>query len=98
MRIRQRRCPAFTLLEVLLAAAIGVMLLGALYVAVDMHLRQAEAGRDASSQSDVARRILARVAADITPCVGPPTPQPQSSQGGGQGGGQSPGTSGSTPS
>jgi hypothetical protein len=93
MRVRHRRRPAFTLLEVLLAAAIGVLLLGALYVAVDLHLKQTEAGRDAAAQADVARRILARVAADITPCVGPRTPQPQPSQGG-QGGGQGGGTGG----
>jgi prepilin-type N-terminal cleavage/methylation domain-containing protein len=60
----------FTLLEVLLAATIGVLLMGALYVAVDIQVRNAQAGRDLVEQSALGRALLARISADIAPCIG----------------------------
>jgi prepilin-type N-terminal cleavage/methylation domain-containing protein len=60
----------FTLLEVLLAATIGVLLMAALYVAVDVQVRHAQAGREIVEQSKVGRALLARITADITPCIG----------------------------
>lgn len=55
----------FTLLEVLLASAIGVMLLAGLYVAVDVQLRQMHTGRRANEQNSLARGILSKMAQDI---------------------------------
>jgi prepilin-type N-terminal cleavage/methylation domain-containing protein len=69
---RPRR--GFTLLEVLLSSAIGVLLMAALYVAVDVQLRHAQAGRDVVEQSTLARALLTRIASDIMPAVGPPLP------------------------
>jgi hypothetical protein len=62
--------PAYTLLEVMLATAIGVLLLAALYVALDVQLGSAQAGRDLIERTTVARSILARMGADITPSLG----------------------------
>jgi prepilin-type N-terminal cleavage/methylation domain-containing protein len=61
--IRARR--GFTLLEVTLALSVGVLLLGGLYVAVDVQLRHARAGRNIVEQATLARSILARMDADI---------------------------------
>jgi prepilin-type N-terminal cleavage/methylation domain-containing protein len=80
------RRAGFTLLEVLLAAAIGVILMGALYVAMSVQLRHAQAGRDIVEQSTLARAILSRMASDINGNLGPYAPPPQS---GGQSGAQS---------
>jgi hypothetical protein len=90
---------AFTLLEVLLAAGIGVMLLAALYVAVDIQLRHSQSGRDVIEQSTLARALLHRMASDIAPALAPPSPtryQTSSSQGSG-GGGQTGGSQGTQP-
>src|SRR6266404_4003591 len=57
---------AFTLLEVLLASAIGVMLLAGLYVAVDVQLRQMHTGRRANEQTSLARGVLSKMAWDIS--------------------------------
>jgi hypothetical protein len=88
LRTSHARRRAYTLLEVLLAAAIGVLLLGALYVALDIHLRHAQIGRDVVEQSTLARFLLARISSDITPSLGPPEPARfRASSGGGQSGG-----------
>jgi prepilin-type N-terminal cleavage/methylation domain-containing protein len=55
----------FTLLEVILALSVGVILLGALYVAVDVQLRHARAGRNIVEQATLARSLLNRIDADI---------------------------------
>lgn len=107
MRRRSNR-PGFTLLEVLLSSAIAVLLMAALYVAVDVQLRHAQAGRDIVEQSTLARALLARIAHDLLPTVGPPLPVRTSSGSGGGGGGApaaatgasgstTPATGGSTP-
>jgi hypothetical protein len=67
------------LLEVLLAAAIGVLLMAALYVAMDVQLRHAQAGRDLVEQSLLVRALLARMANDIRPSIGPALPPSSSS-------------------
>src|SRR5438874_4411321 len=73
--------PAFTLLEMILAAAVAVLLLAALYVAMDLQLRHAEAARDVVVETALARTLLNRIAADITPSVGQADPMRyQSSQ------------------
>ncbi len=95
LRTSHARRRAYTLLEVLLAAAIGVLLLGALYVALDIHMRHAQISRDVVEQSTLARFLLARISSDITPSLGPPEPARfRASSGGGQsgGGGQQGGT------
>jgi prepilin-type N-terminal cleavage/methylation domain-containing protein len=55
----------FTLLEVVLALSVGVLLLGGLYVAVDVQLRHARAGRSIVEKATLARSILVRIDADI---------------------------------
>jgi len=51
----------FTLLEVLLAAAIGVLLMRLYYVAMQVQLDHAQAGRDAVEQSLLVRALLRRM-------------------------------------
>jgi hypothetical protein len=65
------RRSAFTLLEVLLAAAIGVMLLGALYVAMDLQLSHARAGREKVEASTLARSLFERMSTEISLSLGP---------------------------
>jgi type II secretory pathway pseudopilin PulG len=68
---RQRRGRAgFTLVELVLATTIAMLLLGALYVAVDMQLRFAQNSRDLVEESTLARAILARIDADASQVVG----------------------------
>ncbi len=64
------RRSAYTLVEVLLALAIAVVLLGALYVAVDVQLRTAQAGRDKVEQSTLVRTIFNRFDSDAACVVG----------------------------
>jgi prepilin-type N-terminal cleavage/methylation domain-containing protein len=90
---------AFTLLEVLLAMAIGIVLVAALYVAMNVQIRHAQSGRDVVEQSTLARSILARISSDIASSLGPITPGEapgNSSQGSGMGSGQSSGGQAST--
>ncbi len=100
-RHQYTRRPAFTLLEVTLASAIGLMIMYGLYLAISVQLKFAEAGRYAVEQATLARSLTARIANDITPSIGMPDPSRfrQSSQGGQSGqsgaGGTTP-TSGST--
>ncbi len=58
--------PGFTLLEVLLAMAMGILLLAAVYSAIGYQIRQAQAGRDLIDQATLARAILARISRDVT--------------------------------
>jgi prepilin-type N-terminal cleavage/methylation domain-containing protein len=67
--------PGFTLLEVLLASAIGVLLLGGLYVAFDLTLRQTDAGREAVERGDLSRAIVNRMAMDLSASLGPLQPK-----------------------
>jgi prepilin-type N-terminal cleavage/methylation domain-containing protein len=63
------RRAGFTLLEVMLAMSIGVVLLGALYVAVDSQLRSAHSGRELVEQSKLARTLLARMRVPIAGAI-----------------------------
>jgi prepilin-type N-terminal cleavage/methylation domain-containing protein len=65
-----RSRPGYTLLEVLLAAAIGVLLLAALYAALDMQLNSAQNGRDVVERTTLARSLLNRMTGDITLSLG----------------------------
>src|SRR3954454_8013063 len=71
---RPRGRAGFTLLEVLLSSAIGVLLLSGLYVAVNVQLRHAQAGRDLVERGTLARGLLARIANDISPTLAPAMP------------------------
>lgn len=65
---------AFTLLEVLLALAIAVLLLSAMYVAVNTHVRLAEAAREVTEHATLARMVFARMSGDILASLGPVAP------------------------
>jgi hypothetical protein len=66
---RRQVRPAYTLLEVMLAGSISVLLLGALYVAVDLHVRQTKAARDRIEQATLARNLFARITSDLQPSL-----------------------------
>jgi Tfp pilus assembly protein PilX len=72
MDIRCQRCgrSGFTLVELVLATTIAMLLLGALYVAVDMQLRFAQNSRDLVEESTLARALLARIDSDVSQVVG----------------------------
>ncbi len=55
----------FTLLEVLLSLGLSVLLLGAIGMAVDFHLRLLDTGRAEVEQAQLARAILRRIADDL---------------------------------
>lgn len=88
----------FTLLEVLLAMAIGVLLLGALYGALRIQLHHAQAGRDVVDESALARALLSRIGNDVALSLAPvPAPSSATSSGATAGGtAGSTGASGST--
>jgi hypothetical protein len=86
--------PAFTLLEMILAAAVAVMLLAALYVAMDLQLRHAEAARDVVVETALVRTLFNRITADITPNLGQADPTRYTSQSGSGGSGGGGGASG----
>jgi prepilin-type N-terminal cleavage/methylation domain-containing protein len=89
-RQSRKNRPGFTLLEVLLSAAIGVLLMAALYVAMQVQLDHARAGREAVEQSLLARALLRRMSNDIAPSLGAPLPNNPTSgaaAGAGAGGG-----------
>jgi len=58
------------LVELVLATTIAMLLLGALYVAVDMQLRFAQNSRDLVEESTLARALLARMDSDASQVVG----------------------------
>jgi prepilin-type N-terminal cleavage/methylation domain-containing protein len=74
MRYREGRS-GFTLLEVLLATAIGVLLLAALYVALNVQLHHVQSGRDAAEQGLLVRSLLTRMGNDISASLGPVPPK-----------------------
>ena len=69
-----RRRGAFTLLEVLLASALAIVLMAALYVALDVQLRLAAAGRDSIEQATLTRAIVMRLESDLSSGLGPVAP------------------------
>src|SRR5262245_17795316 len=64
----------FTLLEVILATSIGLIIMYALYLAIDVSLRFSEAGREVVEHATISRSLAARISSDIAPCVGIPDP------------------------
>src|SRR5260221_8034480 len=71
--------PGYTLLEVILAMAIAIMMLAALYVALDVQLRDMQEGRDRVEKSTVARALFNRISSDLSPSLGPIAPLSSSS-------------------
>ena len=69
-RRQRRHRPGFTLLEVMLATGIAVLLLGGLYVAVDMQLRFAQDSRDVLQESTLSRALFYRMDTDASQVVG----------------------------
>lgn len=63
--------PGFTLLEMLLATVISALLMGAVYVAMDLQIRQAQIGREVVEQGTLVHNVLARMSRDIKQCVTP---------------------------
>jgi prepilin-type N-terminal cleavage/methylation domain-containing protein len=55
----------FTLLEMVLALAIGVMLMTGLYYALDLHLAATTSGRLQVDQAQIARNVLRKIQHDI---------------------------------
>ena len=64
----------YTLLEVLLASALAVILMAALYVALDVQLQLANVGRETVEQATVVRAVVNRIESDLSGCMGPVAP------------------------
>ena len=67
------RSAGFTLLEVILASALSLLLLAALYAALKLHLTYSQKAPERVRRSQQARAILARIARDVRAVV-PPAP------------------------
>ena len=68
-----RRHPAragYTLLEILLASAIALILLAALYVAMDITLVRMDANRELVNANDFSRAVFNRLSSDLTASLG----------------------------
>ena len=63
-----RPASGFTLLEVLVALTLSVILLSAVYSALDLHYKYSAAGRADVERSQLARALLSKIASDIR-CV-----------------------------
>jgi hypothetical protein len=67
--------PGFTLLETILTLALTVVLLGLLGMAISIHLRLADAGRNEVAETQSARRLLRQMCNDLRNAI-PVTPSP----------------------
>ncbi|MCI0680648.1 MAG: prepilin-type N-terminal cleavage/methylation domain-containing protein [Gemmataceae bacterium] len=65
----------FTLLEMILALAVGLVLMWALYTMMGTQLAQTQAGRDSVEEATLVRSILARIARDVGGSLGPYDPK-----------------------
>ena len=68
-----RRPPArrgYTLLELLIASAIALVLMSALYFAFDLTIRSAETGRALVAESDLDRAVINRMTLDLSSPLG----------------------------
>lgn len=66
-----RRRPGFTLLEVLLASVLGLLLMGGLYVVLNMTVQQAQTSRDAADAEDLSRAVFNKMSLDVSYTLGP---------------------------
>lgn len=74
-----------TLLEVLLAMSIAALLMGGLYVSMDVQIRLAEAGRERVEESALARALLTKIANDVRSALTPIRASEAATGGGGSG-------------
>lgn len=75
MRVKSETTRAgFTLLEVILATSISLVILYGVYSAIDIHLRSADAGRELTQRSTIARALFTRITNDVQPSLGLPDP------------------------
>ena len=75
MRARTRRRPGYTLLEVLLASVVAVVLLGALYSALEVTLVRMDVNRNVIVANDLSRAVFNRLTADLSNTLGPLPPK-----------------------
>ena len=73
--IRRTARRAFTLLELILALAIGVFLLAGLYYMLNAQVQHAQSGRETLEDGTLARALLTRIANDILGHLGPVDPK-----------------------
>lgn len=62
---RMKKTNGFTLLEVLIAIALSLLLLSAIYAALNLSQKFSVAGQAATERSQIAREILRRIASDV---------------------------------
>lgn len=67
--------PGFTLLEVMIALAIGSLLLAGLYLAVSIQTQQTYTGRQLAEQNSLLRAVLTRMGNDIASHLSPVDPR-----------------------
>jgi prepilin-type N-terminal cleavage/methylation domain-containing protein len=72
---RTRRRSGFTILELLLASVIGSMILGGLYVVMNMTVNQTQASRDAMDAESTSRAVFNKVGLDLANVLGPAPPK-----------------------
>lgn len=70
-RVNQPGRRGFTLLEMILALAIGIVLMYSLYSVLNIQVHQAQGGRLTLQEATLARSILTRMAGDILGNLGP---------------------------
>ncbi|VTT99346.1 hypothetical protein : : T2SJ [Gemmataceae bacterium] len=75
MTPRTRRRSGFTILELLLASVIGAMILGGLYVVMNMTVNQTQASRDAMDAESTSRAVFNKVGLDLSNVLGPAPPK-----------------------
>src|SRR5262249_21723513 len=80
MKLRAHTRGGFTLLELLLASAIGLILLSSLYLALNVTVQQTQASRDAPDIEDLSRGAFNRIAIDLSAVLGPLPPKASSTQ------------------
>lgn len=67
----------YTLLEVIVASAIALIVLIALYTFMEVCLREASEGREAVERATLARGVINRMHTDLTPSITPPGAKPK---------------------
>ena len=77
---RSRASRGFTLLEVLLALALSALLLGAVYMSLDLHWKYTTAGRDEVERTQLARAILNRITLDLRSALYRAPPEDESAE------------------
>jgi hypothetical protein len=76
MRLTRRAVrPAFSLLEMVLALAVSMVLLLALYLFMSANVYYTQSGRDVLAEGTIARNIAAKISADLNSQVGPLDPR-----------------------